>query len=499
VAPPTITFDARQLAAYAAPTVLAPTRRGCGIVAVAIVAPIVIMVAVGVVLLGRTISENGGISGITGDDGLDLSSFTSASIVRSDDETGPDLAVMGSAGDGQRLFYLDFDADEPVRWSFGVDAESANLYDEYVAGPELLYVTVDSRVVAFNRRSGAEAFAIDLVDVVQTTICADCIQLLGADRNTLVTLSADGTLAGWNATDGTARWSVRLTEATRQILDIGGNPGVIDQLPGEDPKVFVYDAATGAMVATMAPSCPDATFGGLQPLGISDYLQPVGDGGFVWAPDHPLAGCVQRWDAGGTQPTWTTLRPEGGTNIPYDPENFVVGDGRVAVVQDDTVLTYDLATGAESRFVVAETDMLPVGMAQGVIVLQAESTRGTTRTSLLAIDLVAGNTKWTFEPEGDPYEEFDMLFVTEPGWTASIVGDAVAVVQYRDEPSSLVYQQIPLGSGTATTPAVTPLGSDTFADRPSFFGFSGDTFVLAIGHEVRVVDARTGEVQATAP
>lgn len=498
VARPPASVDATRLAAYAASGRPA-ARTGCGAGVAVGAATLLVGIVVLVVILARHGAGGGGIPGVTETPGLGLSSFTSSAVLPSDDETGPDLVTMGYEADSQqRLFYVDLDADEPVRWSVAVEAEQANLFDRYLAGPGLVYVSVDDTVHAYNRRSGAEAFTVHLADQFQHSVCADCMQLLGPDRDTLVTLTADGTLAAWDAEDGTARWSVRLHEATRQILDIDGNPGVIDREPDQDPMVFVHDATTGTVVAALAVACPGDTFGP-DALGVYDYVTPIGGGSFVWIGTSPSVACAQRWDPGALTATWTTPLPEGGTNIPYDPEDFVVAEGRLLVVQGDTVLSYELATGTPSTFVVPETDLSPIGARDGVVALQATSTRGTARTSILALDLATGNTKWTFQPEDPPIGATSDLFVTGAGWIAGFVDGGLSVVQYRDEPAELVYQVIPLATGTASAPATVGLGDEDYLSRPSFFGYVGDRLLLAIATEVQVVDPASGEVVDRAP
>ena len=490
-------FDPGQLAEYGAAA--ARTARRIALVAGAVVTLAMVGGVVAAVSTGtEVLNAVGEAADVTrnGDDalsGLGVSGFALGDLVASDDETAPDLVLVGNRSESPLLAYVDFDAEEPVRWTTALDGDDGSPNDLLIAGPSLLYKTNGAAIDAFNRRSGAKAFSIALPDEVQTTICEDCVRLIGPNRDVLLTLTAEGTVAAWSATDGTPRWSVRMAGTPRQLLDFGGRIAVVDQAPESPPAVVVLDETTGSPLGTLGVGCDDDFFG-TQPIGVYDHLVPAPGGGFVWISDGAIAPCAQRWDPGSAGPTWTAVLPDGLSIIPGDPADVTVTEGAVVQAHQDLVLVLDFASGAVRTIAPPDVDLSLVGVRDGTVVVAATSTRGTARTTIEAFDLATGNRRWSFAPQGERVDSLPDTFVTTDAFATGFVPGGLAVVQHRAEAEELVLQVIPLDSGTASAPATFDLSFGGMLPWPSLFGFVGDDLVLASSTQLRVIDVATGDV-----
>jgi outer membrane protein assembly factor BamB len=488
------TYDFSDLAAYTGPAVRA-ARTGIRIVAVVVLASILLPIGVAVFAISRVARDSGGPGGGGGGGGgLDVYNFSSGKVLDSDDETGPDLVTAARSEEGNRLLYVDFDAGEPLRWDVPVDRDDLGVFDQYLTTPSLILLGAGDEVLAYNRRQGSLAWRAELPDAIQHNICPGCFQLLGEGR-TFMTLSADGTLAAWSAADGTQQWARRMSATPRQVVSFGGNPAVIDTEAGVT-TVHVLGLADGSPVATLPVGCPGG-FGNSrrQEIGIYDHLVPVAPASFVWVSDD----CAQRWDPGPGAAAWETPLPDGFSS-PDDAEHFAVSNTAVHAADGATVQSFDLASGALRTVTRPDTDLVPIGAQDGVLVLEATTTRGTRKATIEAVDLATGNLKWTFEPAADAQlQPSSFLFVTSDAWLATLTPAGLSVVQYQEEDKKLLFQMIPLASGTASSPSTFDLAGHGFVDAPSFFGYRNGNLVMAAHTDIVVVDPATAEVTQEGP
>ena len=142
----------------------------------------------------------GNATGFGGGNGLDGTSLTSGAVLSGDGDDGADVMVTVRDGSDAVMHYLDLDADDPVRWHQTIGAEPSP-FAEYLTTSETVYAVAHDQIFAWNRETGDRRFAVTLSDVVQPHVCVDCVQLFDGS---IVALTVDGTLAGYDAKDSTS-------------------------------------------------------------------------------------------------------------------------------------------------------------------------------------------------------------------------------------------------------------------------------------------------------
>ncbi len=447
------------------------------------------------------VAQDVGLVDDSGLGGLQIYNFGPVTFLPSDNDTSPDFAGVGSfSDDTDRLIYVDFEASPVMRWSAQVSQEATYVYNTIISSATLVYLTDKSTLFAYNRQNGALAWQAALADEIQYTICEDCVQLMG---DALVTLTADGTLAAYDAKTGAAKWSVQMNEAPRQVVNFGGNPGVLDQVVGSEVFFQMVDLASGTPAAPLRVECPNEIFSNSpQTPGIYDPVFTSADGSavyFIAGSYDP--GCVQRWNPAARQMVW---QAQISTDVirSYDLEGVWLADDALYVANGEGVFAISTADGAFRELVTdPDYDFRPLGVQDGVIVVYATRTRGTSRVEIWGVDTTLGNVKWTFiPPEGSRIDNYGTAAISgETQWIAGLASGGLSIVQFTHEPATMIFQLIPLQSGTASSPMTVNVPSDIGAYWVEILGWRGSEFWAVVDSAVTVVETATGTVNHTWP
>jgi outer membrane protein assembly factor BamB len=147
--------------------------------------------------------------------------------------------------------------------------------NQFLGDGTRVYLNLEAKIMAFNREQGALLWEAAVADEIQHNICPGCFQLFG---DKIVTLSAGGDLEAWNVETGARVWNISLEETPRQIVNFGGNPGVLDRVEGE-VAFNVFNAADGSLADRFTPACPNEPFpDSPQVVGIYDKILGLPNG-----------------------------------------------------------------------------------------------------------------------------------------------------------------------------------------------------------------------------
>jgi hypothetical protein len=275
---------------------------------------------------------------------LQLYNFGPLAMLPSDDDTTPDfVSVAGAADDTDRLVYVDLESDPALRWMAIIPGDAGTyVYNQFLGDGTRVYLNLEAKIMAFNREQGALLWEAAVADEIQHNICPGCFQLFG---DKIVTLSAGGDLEAWNVETGARVWNISLEETPRQIVNFGGNPGVLDRVEGE-VAFNVFNAADGSLADRFTPACPNEPFpDSPQVVGIYDKILglPNGEGALFFAGIFD-PGCIQYWQPGGDAAAWeATFRSEIVRNI--DLDNVVLTGDSLYIGVSGGAYAVDLATG----------------------------------------------------------------------------------------------------------------------------------------------------------
>jgi outer membrane protein assembly factor BamB len=381
----------------------------------------------------------------------------SAPVPLDSDTSDPDLLVISRnfdrEPDNDTLTYLSPDRAS-VRWESQPLGENGNSW-VVTYGDTMVLVADEARLVALRRDSGALAWEAPLTDAIAASICRDCLQVFD---NVAVALPQDGVVQAFSVDTGAPLWSLRLREPTRQLVRVGALVGVPDELP-DDPSygaLYLYDPRDGSPQGEIMPSCEEQ--GGYERR-VSYYMDVGYDPGgrtLAWlVPSSPV--CLLSYDVATGTISRTTLEDFNTSDL--DPRNSLwAGD---TLYLSDTDKIY--AVGPQERRLVISAedyDLWPLAADGRVLLVEARRTRGSSRSELWVVETAGGRRLWERVLQGDDPLERE----GDTGdFTATLLGDSVALVEQNGEAEQIVYELLGLIDGASRVRAVlTVEDADTY-------------------------------------
>ncbi len=492
-------FDLDQLTAYTQTTRPPQVERRGGCVTLLVL--LVLLVGGGVALAVWQFSDavDGAIDTIDGQlpssDGYEIYSFASGHPLAAADESNDDLLLLARAADGQRVMYLDFDADPVTRWTTASADAAVGAHDPVAATHGTVFVAAERYIYAFDRLTGTPQFTIGIPDVI-APYCTDCLRIFDGAEPTLTALTSDGTLHAFRAETGAPRWSQRLpSDLTRQIIDIGGHPAVIAGTNGSDGVVRVFDTSSGEPRSEQVPACTDR--GGR--VTAVDRLLASTDGGFIWIGDDGFDGCAERWAPGATAPTWHTMLPGNPGVVQLQTDDAVLLGDHTVVPGRGALWLIGNDDGSVRVVERPETDeIVPISISTTTLFIAEHSARGSGTWSLVGIPLDDTRPIWQLALDGDILDPDSLVVPNQIGWLAIPVDGSVVVMSVDDRAERVEFSLIDGATGTASTPVLLDVPADPLG-LSAIFDIDAGRVTLGINRGVVVVDATSGQIVDTAP
>lgn len=466
-------------------------RIGCVAAAALVVGVVVALVASGVLAIGGRAPEPAA--------GIEVYNFGLARFIHAGDESRPDIAgVTRNSDDTDRLVYVDWEGEQPLRWQSEPLGEGADyLYNPVVTGRAAVYLAYKTTLVAFDRQEGTILWQATLSDEV-SNVCQDCLQEFG---DWLVALTADGVLNGIDGSTGEPIWNVRLNEVPRQLMNLAGRVGVLDKGDGA-VGINVYEPSTGDLAARIVPQCPNEIFvDEPQELSIYDPVLVSAAGTELYVPiSEWRPGCLQKWDAATLTMAWQATMPEDVIDG-LDREPYLFTDQELVTSSGHDLYRVALGDGTH-RLVFSDEDhdLVPLALHEGLLVVVAERTRGTSKYSLWGVDMASGMLRWQYNPAAAELDDGGSNVVYAEGiWSAAVAADQVLVLEAFSDPVRLAFSALSLVDGVQGAAGELRLTEDQSSFWLQVLGWDDQRVYLDLDNRLRLIDALTGEELATWP
>jgi hypothetical protein len=283
---------------------------------------------------------------------------------------------------------------------------------------------------------------------------------------------------------------VRLTATPRQLLNLAGKAGVLDE-DGDVVGIDVFEPATGTLVQRIVPDCPNEVVPDRpQTLGIHDPVLVSSDGKnlYVTISDYE-PGCIQNWDAATLTQVWqATIPVEIISSLDRDPYLFT--EEALYTSDGHNLFVVSLADGARREvFRDKDHDLVPLAARGSTLVVLAERTRGTRQYSLWGVDTTTGFSRWRFNPSAeDLYETGSDVAYGKGIWSAGLSQDKVVVLEAFSDPSSVTFTVLDLVDGTQTGANRFAFGDDDSSYWIQVLGWYRDRVYLEMDGRLRVMD-----------
>lgn len=350
------------------------------------------------------------------------------------DTPTPDLLITNWAWDQDGgTLYVTYAVRAGKRWDVRWEHEMEDVdgwYSPRAAFDEdRVYYVAGDRLLALDRADGTVAWQAPLSDLMATH-CPNCIQMAG---EWVIVLTTDYILQGVYTRTGDLAWSVRLNHPSTAydgFSVIDGQIVVYDRKGPEDTTwvLHLFDPATGALVRQIAPTCPDPQ----QYVRLNEEVvvdRALGQAIFWHECDtDPYVGS---WDLARGQAVWHEPLPEeADTSVDW----FLLGADTLYADTYKGLFGVSLADGQVEHLVTEidpDYDWQPLAEHEGLLVGQAQRTRGTRRYELWGVDL-EGTRVWRYGMETDSLLDVDS---GSADWLYHLVSGGILVVQVLDDPA----------------------------------------------------------------
>lgn len=365
-----------------------------------------------------------------------------APIALDSDTSEPDLLVVSRNydRDSDTLLLYSPDAGQ-VRWESPPLGQNGNSWTIAFTAQTIIIADED-RLIGLSRADGGKLWEAPLTDRIFYNVCRDCLQTFG---DVAVALTSDGVVQAFSAGRGAPLWSVRLREATRQLVRVGDMLGVPDSLAkGEsEAGLFIYSPQDGVLQRTIEPACAreDDSYQD-RPHYYDRIVVDRQVGALYWMLDS--TACLLRVGAG-TFGGELRIFNERFRN--FDDDNVLAADGALYLSLDNQIVLVE-PQGA-SRLLLEEEDytLRPLEARADALLVLAQRTRGSARLELWLIDSQSGARRWARALTAS-----DMISGPFDGGNvaAHLLADAVALIEQRADPDQIQIDLLSLENGTST-------------------------------------------------
>jgi outer membrane protein assembly factor BamB len=376
------------------------------------------------------------------------------------DTNQADVLAVTYKGETYDLAYLD-NTTEKVRWENGDFSEYPSLL-QIQANDQFVYVVHQTNLIAYDRAEGNVVWQATLSDKLAGDIS------LQIYPTTLIALTADGLMQAYDNNTGELVWSLRLEETPRELYRVVDQVGLMDTV--DDITTFLlFDPATGFPQRQIQPRGRNEPFGDDSPQYPSTYDPVYQDATgqylyFFMGFFEP--GTVQKWDGTTGEMVWEVTGPVDEILPPYDQfplfvhDRVYIGNGNNLSVIDETTQSWRPLTNS------ADYTLRPVTEQNGVVLVLAERTRGTTRQELWGVDMMTGVVRWQYVPAAANYlepDEYEAVSSDSGYWTilwpdSASNSDSALIFQIFSEPDHVILERLTLTDGTRSDLGTTELG-----------------------------------------
>jgi len=354
-------------------------------------------------------------------------------------------------------------------------------------GSDLVFLANGSTLSSYQLSDGSLAWQNEMSDIpgygetpMQVT------------SNRLMVYTVDHKITAFDTENGRQVWSRQLSSYHDDMIMMNDYLVLRDDQPDTYYEaLFFLDPKTGKQQFSFSPVCEaDGYSSNLDST--SAVIYDVTDNRIFTVLD---AGCVMSFNTETFQSDWNTYQPEVITRLYSDYSSLLTGS--TLYVGNQGVLTSinEKSGDIQELLAVENYDLVPLLESNGVLLVRAKRTLGSTRYELWGIDTESGEKLWqtelqNSEPIDPPDEMSGLVDDTDWGFTWHLMEDGLRLVTFMGEPGKVVLAKINLPDGMISDSLslnIKGIG-DEFYSVPKVIQWSGNLGYFSIDSGLYVLD-----------
>jgi len=354
-------------------------------------------------------------------------------------------------------------------------------------GSDLAYLANGSSLSAYQMADGSLAWQTEMSDIPGYDETS-----LQVTPDRLIVYTLDHVVTAFETESGEQVWSRQLASYHDELMVMNDYLVIRDTQTGTyDEAFFFLNILTGEEQSSFAPGCEgDGYASSLDTHSAVIYDVPE-NAIFVFMD----VGCVVRFNTEALKQDWSNYQPDVLTQSSSDASSLITSstvyfgiDGSLTRLNKKDGEIHGIAT-------VENYDLVPLLENEGVLVVRAKRTLGSTRFELWGMDADSGEVLWQKEmPNSEPIDPPDAMsgLVDDTNWgfTWHPAQEGLWLVTFQGEPGKVVLERIDLSNGTvldSQTLKIKGVG-DEFYSIPSVIEWVGGLGYFNIDSSLYALD-----------
>lgn len=354
-------------------------------------------------------------------------------------------------------------------------------------GSDLAYLANGSSLSAYRLVDGSLAWQTEMSDIPGYDEMS-----LQVRPDRLIVYTLDHRVTAFETESGEPVWSRQLASYHDELVVMNDYLVIRDYQPGTYEEAFYFlNTLTGEEQFSFAPVCNrDGASSSLDSRSAVLYGVPE-NVIFVFFD----AGCALRFNVQTRQLDWSEYQPDI-LNHSFSDASPLVTNSTIYLGTDGTLMRIHKKDGQMQQIATVENyDLVPLLEGEGILLVRAKRTLGSTRFELWGMDVDSGEVLWQKQmPNSEPIDPPDamsgLVDDTDWGFIWHPAQEGLWLVTFQGEPGKVVLERIDLSNGTvldSQTLKIKGVG-DEFYSIPSVIDWVGDLGYFTIDSSLYVLD-----------
>ncbi len=422
----------------------------------------------------------------------------------------PATLVQDADGDVTGVVSQVYDVNKELRKIIWLDTEknktlwvSSSMSGDEMAGlltvtPDLVYITVGSKLIAIHSTDGSTAWQTKLTDKAITY--EENLFVMGGR---VLVKSIDDHLHAFDAQTGSPAWARDIQAPSGSMQMAGDHLLIWDYTEGDDyhPELVLLDPVDGSEDMTITPKCSRASDSSIiDYLNNEDGVMVDNAGNTLYLVMGTFQGCVQAYELSTGALLWEQKNSDGFSTSFYDFYSIDTGDRIYFGMYHG--LGYIDKNNQSWETIIENEDyyFTPLTLIKDMIITRVKKTTGS-RYELWGIDTITGKVAWKYSleenlPLDPPCIGSPTIDEDEYAWTWHAAPAGFQLVKFQGEPNRMILSTLDPKTGKSLDEKEVSLEKAVTGRLPSvdIIGWQGNELWVITWNKIVSVDTVAGKL-----